>query len=301
MTSGPDSAASRTRSVRLLPWALGALVVIGISVAIVGSGLEHRSVAELSGTVPIGQDVDTVRLEVQNGTIGIDLPEPSRQDRVVAYAGGIRRAADSAADLARMEQLPTGLAVVADPKRPRTLVLRGPALPPGSSGLLAMELGIRLPGELTLEVVVPGSGHVTIANRGGRTIVDTGRGDLRFERCRGPVRAKTGRGMVIAFDHCGDLDLHTVVGDMQAFVKEPAATLRLVSGQGTVQCCVPANCEFELDARAEIGRIGADFGLVGERVGDFGAALVGSKGSGRTKVVLRTGSGHLAFRQHQFE
>ena len=299
MPAGAE-ASKATRASSLLPWGLGLLVLIGGSYAIFSGGFGHRSVAELADVVPIGHDIEVVRIELQNGTVGVDVPEPGRREPEVAYAGGVRRAASDAAELAQLEQIPIRLVPVADPARPRTLVLRGPELPPGSGGLLAFELGIRVPSDLTLEIAVAGSGHITVANRRGRTLIDTGRGDLRFEHCRGPVRAKTGRGMVIAFDHVGDLDLHTVVGDIQAFVAEPAALLRLVSGKGTVQCGVPASCEFDLDARAEIGRIGADFGLVGETVGTYGAALVGKRGSGRTKVVLRTGSGHLAFKEHRF-
>lgn len=299
MPVGPE-ASKAARASSLLPWGLGLLVVIGGSYAVFSGGFGYRSVAELAEVVPIGQEIEAIRIELQNGTVGIDVPEAGATGRAVAYAGGVRRAAADAAELARIEQVPIRLVPVVDPARPRTLVLRGPELPPGSGGLLALELGIRLPGDLPLEIAIAGSGHITIANRRGATSIDTGRGDLRFEHCRGPVRAKTGRGMVIAFDHVGDLDLNTLVGDIQAFVKEPGELLRLVSGKGTVQCGVPATCEFDLDARAEVGRIGADFGLVGETVGTYGAALVGKRGSGRTKVVLRTGAGHLAFKEHRF-
>lgn len=301
IASGP-SGSTAPRRTPLAIWLVG----IGIAVAIVllavrGGGLGYRSVAEMAHKVPIGQDIDTVRIEIQNGTVGIDVSLDEGGPRLVDYAGGVRRAADTAEELARLEQIAFALAVVPAPEQPRKLVLRGPTLPPGSAGLLALELGIRIPGDLAIEIAIAGSGHVTVANRSGRTAVETGRGDLRFERCRGPVWAKTGRGMVIAFDHCGDLDIQTLVGDMQAFVKQPGALIRLVSGHGTVQCGVPADCEFDLDARAEIGRIGADFDLTAETVGSYGAALAATRGSARTKVVLRTGSGHLAFRVKKFD
>lgn len=299
--SGKGSSASAVRG-GLILWGVALLAIVGIVLVLKGGGgLGHRSVAEMADKLPIGQDIDCVRIEIQNGTVGVDIPLPGVTERLVDYAGGVRRAADTAEELARLEQIAFRLAVVADDKRPRTLVLRGPMLPEASAGLLAIELGVRLPADLPVEVVITGSGHVTAGNRTGRTFAETGRGDLRFERCRGPVRAKSGRGNVIAFDHCGDLDIHTVVGDMQAFVKEPGAVIRLVSGQGTVQCGVPATCEFDLDARAEVGRIGADFDLAAETIGSYGAALVGKRGSARTKVVLRTGAGHLAFKVKTFD
>lgn len=296
--AGTGSRSSSPRASSIL-WLFGGLAAVVSSSC--SGGLGQRSVAEMADQLPIRQDIDCVRIEIQNGTVGIDAALPAAAARVVDYAGGVRRAADTAEELARLEQVDFRLTAVADPERPRTLVLRGPMLPAASAGLLAMELGVRIPAELDLEVVIAGSGHVTVANRSGRTTAETGRGDLRFEHCRGAVRAKSGRGNVIAFDHCSDLDIHTVVGDMQAFVKQPATLIRLVSGQGTVQCGVPEDCEFELDARAEVGRIGADFDLAAETVGSYGAALVGSRGSRRTKVVLRTGSGHLAFKAKKFD
>ena len=85
------------------------------------------------------------------------------------------------------------------------------------------------------------------------------------------------------------MDVHTTVGDMQVFVRELGRSFALVTGQGTVQCHLPKDASIEVDARVEIGRIGNGFGFVAERVSDFGAALVGRQGDGRTKVVLSHG------------
>jgi hypothetical protein len=287
----------------VLLWGLGAVAIVIALVAWAwGGDLGHRSVAEASAVVPIGQDVDCVRIEVQNGTVNVDVLLPGGPDRVVDYKVGVRRAADTAEQLRELEQIPFTLQTVVDPARPRTLVLRGPSLPSDATALLAVELAaVRLPSAIALEIAVQGNGHVTVGHRTGSTLVRTGRGDLRFEAVAGPVRGETGRGYVIAFDHRGDLDLSTKVGDVQAFVREPGTTLRLATGQGTVQCGVPETTGFEIDARAQIGRIGADFGLVATRVGEFGASLVGERGSKRTKVVLRTGSGHLAFKAKRFD
>jgi hypothetical protein len=298
--TGPQGRPGRIAAV--LGWAAAlALVAAAVVAWAGGTGLGHRSVATMSERVPIGQGIDTVRLEIQNGTIGVDVPLAAIEGSTVDYQGGVRRAADTAEQLAELERMPFTLQASPDPARPGTLVLRGPTLPAGSAALLALEIGVRLPAAIALEVVVPGSGHVTVARRTGSTVVETGRGDLRFEHVAGPVRAETGRGNVIAFDHRGDLDLRTRVGDMQAFVREPGTVLRLVTGQGTVQCGLPETAEFEIDARAEVGRIGADFGLVAEKVGSYGAVLVGARGSKHTKVVLRTGSGHLSFKAKTFE
>ncbi len=277
-----------------LRWMLG---LTAVSAAACGGHLSHRSLAELATELPISQEVRRIRIELEDGTIGLD----SATAATVSCQGGVRRAADSAADLARLERIPLVFLAAPDPADATTLVVqaprRGPDDPPG---VFSFELGVRLPAELPVEVRIRGNGHVTVANRRAETVVDTGRGDLRFEACAGAVRARTGRGMVIAFEHRGDLDVHCKVGDMQAFVREPGERIRLVTGQGTVQCHVPTALEFDLDARAETGRIGNGFGLTTERVGEFGAVLTGVRGAGRTKIVLRTGSGHLSLSPHRF-
>jgi hypothetical protein len=295
----PTPPSTRRQAALVVP----VLVAVGLAIAwwVGGGGLGHRSVAQAKGSIPIPAGVTVVRIELASGTVGIDAPTDPTAPAAAVWAGGVRRAADTAVELQQLEQVAVELAVVPDAARPGVLVLRGPSAPAGSNGVLAFELGVRVPAGLQIEVVVAGSGHVTIANRTGVTAVQTARGDLRFERCAGAVRAKTGSGNVIAFDHQGDLDLFTGAGDMQAFVRKPGGELRLVTGRGTVQCGVPATCEFELDGRAEVGRIGVDFGLAATKVGDFGAAVTGRRGAGSTKVVLRTASGHLAFRSKVFE
>jgi|688.fasta_scaffold85038_3 hypothetical protein len=294
----PIPTSSRRPVALLVP----ALVAVGLGIAwwVGGGGLGHRSVAQAKGSVPIPAGITIVRIELASGTLGVDVPLDPAAPAAVDWAGGVRRAADSAPELRQLEQVAVALAAAPDAARPGVLVLRGPSAPAGSAGVLAFEVGVRLPAGLSLEVAVAGSGHVTVANRASSTVVQTARGDLRFERCAGPVRGKTGSGNVIAFDHEGDLDLLTGAGDMQAFVRKPGAELRLVTGKGTVQCGVPEGCEFELDGRAETGRIGVDFGLQASKVGEYGAAVVGRRGAATTKVVLRTAAGHLAFRSKVF-
>lgn len=256
----------------------------------------HRSTAEFSQQVPVVADKTAIRIEIENGTIGV---APS-SDRSIAIAGGVRRAADTAALLAQLEAVPLTFRVIDDPRRPELLVLKGPELPPGATGILGLELGVRLPADMPLEIVIRGSGHVTLGDRRAASDTRTGRGDLRFERCAGGVFAKTGSGNVIAFDHKGDVDLQTNLGDMQVFVREPGPKVRLVTGQGTIQCYLPSATELEVDARVEVGRIGNSFGLVAETVASYGAALVGRLGSGATKVVLRSGSGHIALSKKDY-
>jgi hypothetical protein len=273
------------------------MVVLALATTACGGSLGHRSTIETSGSAAVVATVKRVRIELDNGTLGID----QRDERSVQWAGGVRRAADTAEGLKALEAVSPDFQVVADPSAPDTLVLRGPQLPTGATGLLGVEMGIHLPADLELEVRVTSSGHLTIMNRRAALRLDTGRGDLRVERCTGALRAKTGRGHVILQEHRGDVDVHAMVGDMQVFVREPGAQLRLVTGQGTIQCYIPSETPFDLDARAEVGRIGTTFGLPVQTVGDYGAAVVGKQGAGSTKLVLRTGSGHLSLQSRRFE
>jgi len=270
-----------------------ALATVAVLLAACGGPLSERSHAEMKGTLPLGTEIRRVRIEVENGRVDVG---PSPTTDAVTFAGGIRRAADTPEQLAALERVVPDLTAAVDPADPTTLVVRGPRRPAELSGaVFALEVGIGVPPEVALEVRVEANGDVNLKERRAPTRVETGRGDLRFENCSGGVTARTGRGVLIAYGHRGDLDVQTKTGDMQAFVVEPGRLLQLVTGQGTVQCQVDPSIEFDLDARAEIGKIGNGFGLEPERGQGYSAALVGKRGSARTKVVLRTGSGHLSF------
>ena len=117
--------------------------------------------------------------------------------------------------------------------------------------MIAYEGNIRVPAKLPLEIVVTDNGHVTLDDRNAFTKVRTRRGDLRFQACKGGIVANTGQGNVIAFDHEGDLDVRTGLGDMQVFIVKPGKQVTLSTGQGTVQCHVPKDIEFEVEAPVE--------------------------------------------------
>ena len=247
----------------------------------------------MEGAIGIPAGTERVRLEVENGTIDIGVLEdgPAR----IAYRGGVRRAADTAEDLEKIEAVPIELQVAPSSDDPKTLVIRAPHLPAGVVGVVAFEAGVRVPADMPLEVVISRNGHVVMDHREAASKVTTARGDLRFQHCSGGVKARSGGGNVIAFDHRGDLDVRTGSGDMQAFITSPGNVLTLDTGKGTVQCHVPASLEFEVDARVEQGRISNDFGLEVRQVDEFGQAMTGRRGSAATRVILRTFSGYLQF------
>lgn len=260
-----------------------------------GGGLSYRSLVEMSGDVPIGPEIRKVRLEIQDGTVGVD-----RQDeRAVHFGGGMRRAADTAEQLAAIEAIPVNPVAGIDPADASTLVLRGPHLTDnGPNGILAYEMGLKLPADLELEIVVVRNGVVTVVNRDAALKVTTGRGDLRFERCKGGTKAFTGRGVVLAVDMENRVDIETAVGDMQVFVSKPGDLLRLRTGQGTIQCYIPPTTGFVCSARAEVGFAGSGFGLEKEKTAQLGMAMTGTRGDGRTKIVMTTGNGYLHLEKH---
>ncbi|HEB53844.1 MAG TPA: hypothetical protein ENI87_11380 [bacterium] len=264
--------------------------------ALFTAGCSHRAVAVCSGAIPIGEQVRRIRLVVENGTIDIAVPESAATSDVVAFQGGVRMDATSDEGLVALRQVPPGLTGAPDPADPTVLVVRTPARPAGVTGMIAFEGGIRVPAELPLDVEVRENGHVTMVGRRAASEVHTRRGDLRFEDCRGGVTATTGHGVLIAFGHHGDLDVQSKHGDMQAFFDEVGEKILLSTGKGTIQCHVPAGGGYEVSAHAEIGRIGTDFDLESRTVGDggYGAAVNGRVGDGRTKVILRTASGHIS-------
>lgn len=270
---------------------MGALFAL----AACSGGLSHRSLVEMSGDVPIGPEIRRVRLEIQDGTVGVD-----RQDaRAVHFGGGMRRAADTAEGLVAIEAIPVEPKASVDPADASTLVLRGPHLSEnGPNGVLAYEMGLKLPADLELEVVIVRNGGVTVVNRDAPLKVTTGRGDLRFERCKGGTKAFTGRGVVIAVDMEQRVDIESAVGDMQVFVTGPGDLLRLRTGQGTIQCFIPPATGFVCSARAEVGFAGSGFGLEKEKTAQMGMAMTGTRGDGRTKIVLTTGSGYLHLEKH---
>jgi hypothetical protein len=229
-----------------------------------------------------------------NGTLDLAAVLDGASQSEVTWKGGIRRDAGSASDLTTIETVVTDLSGAMDPEEPGTFVVTCPAAPAGVVGMIAYEGNIRVPAKLPLEIVVTDNGHVTLVERDAFSKVKTRRGDLRFQGCKGGIVANTGQGNVIAFDHEGDLDVRTGLGDMQVFIVKPDKLITLGTGQGTVQCYVPKGTEFEVDARAEIGRIGNDFDIEVRKVGDYSAAMAGIHISPKTRVLLRTAAGHIS-------
>lgn len=269
----------------------GVLAAVGLGMAACTGGLGHRSVATVGGSADLPSGVTGVRFALENASLRVLAGvEPK-----LTYEGILRRAADTAEGLARLEELPAELVVGPDPDRPGLLLVRGALQPPDLQGssVLGLELTARLPAHLALSVEVRGSGHLEVEDRDAPVDLDTSRGDLRATRCSAGARLRTGTGMTIVYQHGGPLDVEAGVGDMQVFVREPGEHVRLVTGKGSVQCYVPRDTGFRLDARAETGKVANGFGIPLQRSG-YSSAMVGRHGDGRTEIVMRSSSGFLS-------
>lgn len=285
---------------------IATLAVLCLSFAACGGSLGHRSVAVLEGSLPIPAGVTEVVVEVQNGSVRVlshDLP-------TLVYQGGVRRAGDTAEQLRQLEAVPVVLSAVPDPAAPTTLRVRAPAIPAATDqageplaqhAVLGVDVTIHLPAALRVAVRVTGSGHLVAENRRADLELATGRGDLRVSGCSGAVQARTGRGTVIVYDHVGNLDVEALAGEMQVFVRQPGEQLVLRTGEGNVQCYIPVDCGFRVDARTQTGKLANGFGLAMERVEKYGAVMRGTQGDGRTAIVLRTGKGHLSLTHKKFD
>lgn len=285
-----------TRIARTL--ALYALCLPGLLLGSACSGgLGHRTVTTISGEQAIPQGVARVELEFENGSVEVRRGAPQK----AAFRGQIRRAADTAEGLAQLATTGSELTFAVDPAKPEVWRITGPERPKGADlGVLAVEVQIDLPAELAVSVRVRGSGNLTIDGREAPIVLDCGRGDLRLEQTRGAAKLHTGRGNVIADDHSGDLDVLADVGDMQIFVREPGTRLRLVTGMGNLQCLLPPDAPFRVEARTQTGKLANGFGLPMERDG-FSAWMIGQRGDGRTELVMHSGKGHLSLSHKVFD
>lgn len=271
-------------------------VVLAAGVAMAFTACTYRATDEIAGSLSIPAGVERIRVELENATLDVGLWSEGEGGAQLTFQGGVRMDAEDEHQLQQLQAIEHGLVAETDPDDPTVLVVAGPKTPDGVRGMIAYEGNLRLSPDVPIEIVIRDNGHVTMIGRRALSKVSTRRGDLRFEDCYGGVKATTGSGNVIAYDHHGDLDIRSQGGDMQAFVIEPGERLTLSTGKGTIQCYMPPATKCEVDARAEIGRIGNDFGFEVTKPTAYSSVMVGKRGGSKTRVLLRTAAGHIAMR-----
>ncbi len=184
--------------------------------------------------------------------------------------------------------------------------------------------GLQLP--LTAKT---GSGNVTVENISGDTHVSSGSGDLKINSIKGTLVAQTGSGniraegvagevvanagsgnvevhqvgasgSVRAETGSGNIQLHGVKGGLRASAGsgdihaegEPTSDWRLGAGSGNITLRVPAQANFNLDARTSSGSLN-----VKRQVTTQGAMahnhIQGKVGNGGVLLDVHTGSGDI--------
>lgn len=279
-------------------WRAGWLSIV--LAAACSGGFGHRDVAVLEGALELPPEVLAVRFEGANGSVRA-LPA---DDHKILYKGGLRLAAESRATLELLQQMPATITLAPSPEDPTLWILRGPEVPAGvdpAQAVVGFEVTIHLPADLPLTIAIGGSGHLVAEQWRAPLRLETQRGDLRAMGCHGTAILRTGKGNTIVYDHVGDLDVQQKAGDMQVFVRGPQQEIRLVTGFGNVQCLIPPDAGFRVDARSETGKMANGFGLPIERPSAYSAVMLGSRGDGATAIVMRTGTGHLSLSHKVFD
>ncbi len=260
-------------------------------------GMGHRSVAALSGELLLPAGTTRVRVEIDNGSLDVRVGTAGK----IGFRGQVRRAADSAEQLAAFEARGAELRGASDEKSASTFVVQGPSRPEGQLlGVLAVEAVLSIPDGIEVTLAVSGSGNLAVEARSAALDLHCGRGDVRCKSTVGLAKIHTGRGNVILDDHAGDVDVDIGVGDMQVFVRQPNKKILLATGMGNVQCIIPPESQFRVDARTQTGKLANGFGLPIEKEG-YRAWTVGQRGDGRTELAMRSGKGHLSLSHKQFE
>jgi hypothetical protein len=274
-------------------------VIILAALASCDGAFQYRDVQRVEGSVPLAPAIRTVRLEAASGSF-IVVPGPGD----LRYEGGRRCAGNGSEVLDRLRAIPLLLEAAPDPGQSDVLRLREPAWPsdldPGSV-VVSYELRIFLPAELAIEIEVAGHGHLEAEGRRGPVRLSTRRGDLRLKLCEGPAVLYTGHGVTIVDRHRGDLTVEAGTGEMQVFVQEPGQRLTLATGLGNVMCYLPPDAGFRISARTLKGKVHNAFGLPPQRVQDWGGAITGVVGDGRTEIVLRTGAGMVGLNRKTYD
>ena len=272
-----------------------------------GGALGERHIEPMRGEIDLPAEVRTVRFEGATASLKVlsrDEKGVPVTERKLRYQGKLRLAADTPAQLEALRPVSNQLVARVDPAAPDTLTVQAPAMPAGADPLhsvLGAEVTVWLPEDLGLQLESRDGGYLEVEDRAAPVRMATGRGDLRLSRCRGDAVLRTGAGVTIVDRHEGNLEVQAKAGEVQAWVRKPAATIRIVTGKGNIQCLVPGETSLRADVRCEQGKIANGFGFPVERVLEFGAAMTGQRGDGRTEVVLRSGKGVLSLSHHAFD
>lgn len=155
-----------------------------------------------------------------------------------------------------------------------------------------------------------GSGSITLTDIGGSVDAATGSGSIKADGIAGAFDARAGSGLVTLVQAAagdvnvatgsGSSDLRGVDGALQARAGsgrisvqgEPRGRWDLTTGSGSIRVDVPADAAFELDARANSGRIQTSHPVTMQGAIEEGHVSGQVRGGGPV-LHMRSGSGSI--------
>jgi len=173
-----------------------------------------------------------------------------------------------------------------------------------------------------------GSGNITVERVSAETRVSSGSGDLKINSIKGILYAETGSGNIHALEIAGDVFVNTGSGDIEVrqsaggnakaqtgsgnirlhgvkgglradagsgnidIEGEPTSDWRLGAGSGNITLKVPAQANFNIDARTSSGSLKVDhpFTMQGSVARNH---IQGKVGNGGVLLDMHTGSGDI--------
>ncbi len=272
----------------------------------------HTHVADESFEVefPLPAEARTVRLDILEGAITFAPGKPG----VVRIEALARRASTDAAGIERLAAI-DARPVVVPGRDPAVFDLRGPRLPDGLSypgHRLVTRCYVEVPPDIAVEGTT-GSGHMAAVERRADVALQTGHGALRLDNCAGHAMLRSTRGAVVVDEHSGSLDLEHAVWQgetipetsqrkgetMQLFFTAIGEKgVRVVAPHANVQCHLPGDATFTMDATTGAGRSKNGFGVPVEPLAGkkFGTAMRGTVGSGGPTVLIAVDYGNVSLR-----
>ncbi len=141
--------------------------------------------------------------------------------------------------------------------------------------------------------VQTGSGNIHAEGVAGEVVANSGSGDVEVHQvgASGSVRAETGSGNIKLHGVKGGLRADAGSGDIQA-EGEPTSDWRLGAGSGNITLRVPAQANFNIDARTSSGTLNVKRPVTTQ--GQMGHNHIqGKVGNGGVLLDVHTGSGDI--------
>ena len=248
--------------------------------------LAQRQEAVVQGRVPVTAEVHSLAIAVDFGSITIFTDEGGD---AVTFEGSSLRAADTAADLAKL----AGVDLTLHPSvAGGVLSLRPPPLPTGidpTAARMVVRAVVHCPQRLHVNIRT-GIGSVKVERGAAGVEVHTGQGEVVLTGCSGEGKVHTEHGDILIDQHHGNLELTAPNGSARAYMAELGTGGVRAAAQSTVEVHMARDTAFTLDAATARGRCHNSFGVPIVIEGQ-GASMQGAAKGGGARLDLRSTGG----------